>query len=225
VRRIEVVLFIALASFGASARLFAQTAADVSRVEISAGVRWIGSLDLASVPANETTLGGGQRALFDSTTTLDRSFGGTVTVGVRLSQLIRVEGSAVYSPTQLITRVTDDTEGAPDTAISAPVTQILVEGGVVATPPPWRTRHVSPFVTAGIGYLRQLNDGRTLVETGGSYYVGGGLYYVRTSTRPGRVKATGLRADVRALGLHHGVAPDSDWRAAPAITATFFMRF
>ena len=174
-RRIEVVLFIALASFGASARLFAQTADDVSRVEISGGVRWIGSLDLASVPANETTLGG-QRALFDSTTTLDRSFGGTVTAGVRLSQLIRVEGSAVYSPTQIITRVSDDTEGAPDTAITAPVTQILVEGGVVATPPPWRTRHVSPFVTAGIGYLRQLNDGRTLVETGGSYYVGGGLY-------------------------------------------------
>jgi len=225
VRRNQVVLLAVLACFSASASLFAQTTDDVSRVEISGGVRWIGSLDLASIPGNETTLGGGQRALFDSTTTLDRSLGGTVTVGVRLWQLIRLEGAAVYSPTQLITLVSDDTEGAPDTTITAPVTQILVEGGVLATPPPWRTRHVSPFITGGIGYLRQLNDGRTLVETGTSYYVGGGLYYMRAPARPGRVKATGVRVDVRALAFKDGVAPDSDWRAAPGITATFFMRF
>ena len=176
------------------------------------GFRWIGSVDLASVPANETTLGGGSRALFNSATMLDQSFGGTATVGVRLSQLIRVEGAVVFSPTQLSTRITEDAEGVPDTTITSPVTQILVEGGVLAQPRRWRTRHVSPFVVAGLGYLRQLNDGRTLVETGSSYYVGGGLYYVRTAARPGRVKATGVRADVRALVLHDGVAPDSDWR-------------
>ena len=170
-------------------------------------------------------MGGGSRALFDSATTLDQSFGGTVTVGVRVSQLIRIEGAVVYSPTQLSTRITDDTEGVPDTTITAPVSQILVEGGVLALPPRWRTRHVSPFAEAGLGYLRQLNDGRTLVETGGSYYVGGGLYYVRTSARPGRVKATGVRGDVRALVLHNGVAEDSDWRPTAAITATFFVRF
>jgi len=224
VRRSLQVLFAALVFLGAAVTLSAQSN-DNSRVEVSGGFRWIGSLDLASVPANETTAGGGSRALFNSTTTLDHSFGGTATVGVRLSQLIRVEGAVVFSPTQLSTRITGDTEGAPDTTITAPVTQILVEGGVLVQPQRWRTRHVSPFVVAGLGYLRQLNDGRTLVETGGSYYAGGGLYYVRTAARPGRVKATGVRADVRALVLHDGVAPDSDWRSTGAITATFFMRF
>ena len=223
-RRSLQVLLAALVFVGAAITSSAQPN-DVSRVEVSGGFRWIGSLDLASVPANETTLGGGSRALFDSATTLDQSFGGTVTVGVRVSQLIRIEGAVVYSPTQLSTRITDDTEGVPDTTITAPVSQILVEGGVLALPPRWRTRHVSPFAEAGLGYLRQLNDGRTLVETGGSYYVGGGLYYVRTSARPGRVKATGVRGDVRALVLHNGVAEDSDWRPTAAITATFFVRF
>ena len=223
-RRSLQVLLAALSVFGAAVNVSGQSF-DNSRVEVSGGFRWIGSLDLASVPANETTLGGGSRALFDSTTTLDQSFGGTVSVAVRLSQLIRVEGAFVFSPTQLSTRITDDTEGVPDTTITSPVTQLLVEGGVLAQPGRWRARHVSPFVTAGLGYLRQLNDGRTLVETGGSYYVGGGLYYVRTSARPGRVKATGVRADLRALVFHDGVAPDSDWRPAPAITATFFIRF
>jgi len=224
VRRSLQVLLAALAFFGANVTLSAQSV-DTSRVEVSGGFRWIGPLDLASVPANESTLGGGSRALFDSTTTLEESFGGTVTVGVRLSQLIRVEGAFVFSPTQLSTRISDDTEGVPDTTVTSPVTQILVEGGVLAQPGRWRTRHVSPFATAGLGYLRQLNDGRTLVETGGSYYAGGGLYYVRTSASPERVKATGVRADVRALVFHDGVAPDSDWRPAAAITVTFFIRF
>ena len=218
------ILLAAIACVGASTTVSAQTG-DPSRVEISGGIRWIGPLDLADVPANETTLGGGQRALFESTTTLDHSLGGTVTVGLRLSQTFRVEGAAVFSPTQISTRVTADTEGAPDTTITAPVTQILIEGGALVLPPRWRTRHVSPFVTGGLGYLRQLNDGRTLVETGTSYYAGGGLYYVRASSRPRRVTATGVRADVRALVLRDGVAPDSDWRSALAITATFFMRF
>ena len=121
-RRSLQVLLAALAFFGAAVNLSAQSI-DSSRVEVSGGFRWIGSLDLASVPANETTLGGGSRALFDSTTTLDQSYGGTVSVGVRLSQLIRVEGAFVFSPTQLSTRITDDTEGVPDTTITSPVTQ------------------------------------------------------------------------------------------------------
>ena len=223
-RRSLQVLLAALVFSGAAVTVSAQSN-DNSRVEVSGGFRWIGPIDLASVPANETTAGGGSRALFDSATTLDQSFGGTVTVAVRLSQLIRVEGAVVFSPTQLSTRITDDAEGVPDTTITSPVSQILVEGGVLAQPRQWRTRHVSPFVTGGLGYLRQLNDGRTLVETGSSYYVGGGLYYVRTPARPGRVKATGVRADLRALVLHNGVAPDADWRPAAAVTATFFMRF
>jgi hypothetical protein len=105
------------------------------------------------------------------------------------------------------------------------VQQLLVEGGVLLQAASSRTRPFSPFLTTGVGYLRHLNDGRTLVETGSAYYVGGGLYYVRAASRPRRLKATGLRADVRALFMHKGVAPDSDWRPAPAVTAAFFVRF
>ena len=139
--------------------------------------------------------------------------------------MLRAEAALVYSPTQLITRITADAEGVADTDVTAPVTQFIIEGGLLAQPRQWRTRRFAPFATGGIGYLRQLNDGRTVVETGRTYYVGGGLYYVRTSASPRRVKAIGLRTDARALILKDGVAPDSEARTTPAVTATLFVRF
>ena len=195
------------------------------RIEVSGGVRWIGEMGLGAAAANESTPGGGTRPLFNSVTTLDGSVGGAAALGVRLSRLLRAELAFAYSPTHISSRVTSDAEGVADVTVREPVTQLTVEGGVLAQPGRWRTRRLQPFLTAGIGYLRQLNDGRTLVQSGQSYYVGGGLYYVRASARPGRLKSTGVRVDLRALILHGGVLPDQSAGAAPAIAAAVFARF
>jgi hypothetical protein len=208
---------------GAATSANAQQA--VSRIEVSGGIRYIGPIAFGGVPANETAVGGGTRALFDTETQLDGSVGGTAIVGVRLSRILRAEGAFAFNRTALSTRVTADTEGVADITITAPVTQLLVEGGVLVQPPQWQQGALSPFITAGLGYLRQLNDGRTLVETGRATFVGGGLYYVRASTRARRVKATGLRADVRGQIMRDGVAPDSDSRVALAVSAAVFARF
>jgi hypothetical protein len=214
-----------LALGGVAASASAQPADNNWRIEVAGGGRFIGPIAFGGVAANESTLGGGSRALFDSRTTLDRSVGGVATIGVRLSQMLRAEGTVGFNRTTLSTRITSDAEGVSDVTITAPVAQLLIEGGVLAQPAQWRMGRASPFITAGLGYLRQLNDGRTLVETGQSVYVGGGLYYVRASSHPRRLKATGLRADVRAQIMRDGVAPDSDARPALAVTATAFARF
>jgi hypothetical protein len=199
--------------------------ADRSRLELSGGIRWIGPVDFGGVRANETTLGGGTRSLFASDTTLDGSLGATGIVGVRLSRVLKAEFAVVYNPSSLSTRISSDAEGAADVTVDAPVSQFLGEAGLVVQPASWQRRRLAPFVTGGIGYLRQLNDGRTLVETGMSSYVGGGLYYVRTSAHPRRLKATGVRIDLRALVLRDGVAPDDKMRKTPAVTAGVFARF
>ena len=198
---------------------------DRGRIEVSIGIRWIGAVKFGDVPARETTPGGGTLALFKSSTRLDRSVGGTTTLGVRLSRVLRAELALAYNPTGISSRVMSDAEGVADVTVSEPVTQLLLEGGVLVQPRRWQHGRMRPFLTAGIGYLRQLNDGRTLVQTGQSGYVGGGLYYVRATARPGRLKATGVRADVRALILRDGVVPEHSGRAAPAVTATVFARF
>ena len=195
------------------------------RFEVSAGARWVGPIAFGTSAATETTFGGGKRTLFESSSQLDASIGGSVGVGVQLTRGLRAEVSVAYSPTGLSTRISGDVEGVADLTVKAPVTQFLVEGGLQARPARWAHGRLSPFVTGGMGYLRQLNDGRTLVETGRAWYFGGGLYYERAATHPRRLKATGVRADLRALVLRDGVAPDDTWRGAPAITASVFARF
>lgn len=218
---------LALAALGlcvaSASPLFAQERP--GRIEVSGGVRWIGPVHFGTVDVNELALGGAPRALFRSTTTLDGSIGAVATAGVRLTSMLRAELGVAYNPTHLTSRITADAEGAADTSANEPVTQFLVEGGLILQPQRWRRGRLAPFVTGGVGYLRQLNDGRTLVETGRAYYVGGGMYYERASRRAGRVKATGLRVDVRALLMQDGVAPVAGSHRAPALTATWFARF
>ncbi len=202
----------------------AQTPA-TGRFEVSTGARWVGAIAFGTTPATETSFGGGRRTLFESSTQLDRSIGGSIGLGVRLTRALLAEVAAVYNPTGLSTRITGDVEGVENLTVKAPVAQFLFEAGVQARPARWRRGHVSPFVTVGVGYLRQLNDGRTLAETGRAWYLGGGLSYERAATQLRRLKATGIRADLRALVLRDGVAPDDAWRGAPAITAAVFARF
>lgn len=181
---------------------------------------------IAEVAATETTAGGGSRTIFSTETTLKGSVGGAVSVGVRLSSMFAVEGGASVNPTHLTTRVTDDIEQAPDVSASERVTQVLAEGGVLVSP--WKRRpssRLSPFVIAGLGYVRHLNEGRTLVETGSELYAGAGLYYERASARESRLKSTGVRLDARATVLRGAIAPDTGGHVAAAITAAVFVRF
>lgn len=214
------------------ATAFALGSADVqaqtpgaARLELSAGAGWIGAVSFGPTDATETTFGGGTRTLFKSSSQLDPSVGGRIGVGVRLSRALQAEFTTVYNPTGLSTRISGDVEGAADVTVKAPVTQFLFEGGLLVQPGRWRRGRLSPYAVAGLGYVRQLNDGRTLVETGRAWYLGGGLYYERAATHPSRVKATGVRADLRALVLRGGVAPDATRRGTPAITASVFARF
>jgi hypothetical protein len=84
---------------------------------------------------------------------------------------------------------------------------------------------VLPFVTMGAGYLRQLHDAKTLVETGQTYHVGGGAKLAMVSRMDGRLKEIGLRMEARACIRSGGVALDDRAHAAAAITAALFARF
>lgn len=223
-RRCRAALFV-LACLSAAATAHAQSAAP-GRVTLAGGVRWIGPTAIADVAATQTTPGGGSRTIFNTETRLNSSAGASVTVGVRLTPAISVEGGAAFNQTRLTTTVTDDIEQASQTTASERVGQILAEGGVLLTP--FRRRSPArfrPFVIAGVGYVRHLNEGRTLVETGSEFYAGGGLYYERASARASRVKSSGVRLDARATVLRGGIAPGTGGHVAAAVSAAVFARF
>lgn len=218
-----VVLVLAFCSACAVPAAFAQ--APAGRVEVSGGAGWVGAMAYPSVASEQVTNGGGRRLAFNTRTTLDASVGPSVSVGVRLSRLLTIEGGLLYSPTSVTTAITNDVEGVPNTSVEAAVTQYLFEGGLVARLDRWRVGRLAPYVTGGAGYVRQLYEDRVLLETGQALYAGGGLYYERSSSPRSALKATGFRADVRALVMRDGVAPDSRNHVAPRVTVSFFARF
>ncbi|MFN7981630.1 MAG: hypothetical protein U0Q11_07205 [Vicinamibacterales bacterium] len=220
-------LFIAACAFGLSAAtprpLLAQ--ARSGRLEVSAGVRMNGPFTIASADAEENAPNGGSRPLFATQTRLGRSLFVTAGVSARVSAALHAEFNAGYGSGDLTTKVTADAEPIADVSVSAPMTQLLAEAGLRMQPQRWKRRTWTPFVSAGVGYLRQMYAGRTLIESGSDAYAGGGLYYERTSAHPRRLKATGLRLDLRGYVMRGGIASGTALRAAPAVLASAFARF
>jgi len=195
------------------------------RFEVAAGTRWIGRTRLGTLDATETGSGGARFRLFSTESDLEAAIGPEARVGVRLTRLLQAEASMFYSTAQLSTRISSDVEGGEPVRVTEPVKQFLIEGAIVAHLTRWRLgRWGVPYVAAGAGYLRQLHE-ETLIETGQSYHVGGGLNCLLKTWGGGRAKAVGVRADARAGVRVKGVAFDDRLHVAPTFGASLFLRF
>jgi len=207
-------------------RANAQTSGPRSRVEIGAGLLWAGSLPLGARPATETTSPGGTSVLFNSSSQLSGAAGLSGRIGVRVTRSLVVEGDASYLKPQVRVSLSGDAESAP------PITAIeSVEQYTFGAKALWylaRGRspsRLAPFAMAGGGYLRQLHEQATLVETGRFFQIGGGVSAM-LATRPHfHTKGAGLRFDVSALIRSQGVAFDDEAKTSPAAGVSVFVRF
>ncbi|MFB3853120.1 MAG: hypothetical protein ACE148_04770 [Vicinamibacterales bacterium] len=84
---------------------------------------------------------------------------------------------------------------------------------------------VIPFVHAGGGYLRELHDGNLAIDTGQTYFGGGGVHYYLTTRRRGLVTGMAVRADVRLCFQQEGYSFDGSGRAFPAAGAALVVSF
>ena len=82
-----------------------------------------------------------------------------------------------------------------------------------------------PFVTGGVGHLRQMHEERTLSRPGCTISVGGGVKWLLFARPRGLVNAIGVRVDARAVVRTKGVAFDDGGHASPAVGASAFVRF
>jgi hypothetical protein len=152
-------------------------------------------------------------------------------VAWHLSRAFAVEGTFGMARTHLRTSITNDFEQAPPVTSTSRLTQYTIEAGLLWQPGGLRFAHgrVRPFVSGGGGYLRQLHDGATLVETGRSAFAGGGVKVPLREAkgpRPSRLKTVGLRADVRVNFTHGGFDVDRDaWRTYPSLSGGVFVCF
>jgi len=203
-----------------------QTVPLPGRFEVAAGGLWAAPVSMGAADATETAPNGTRFRLFSSESSFASAIGFEGRVGVRLSRALQLEGSASHAAPTLRTRIRSDAEGIPDLTLAETVNQWTIEAALVAHLARWRfgTRSV-PFLSAGVGFLRQLHEGGTLVDTGRTYQGGGGVSVLLKRAGDGRLKSAGLRVGARGAVRTGGATFDHRVRFAPLADVSIFLRY
>jgi hypothetical protein len=195
-----------------------------ARFEIGGGARWLGSTDAGSVDAIETGNGAGPVTLFQTESSFKGKVGIELRAGIKVAGPFRVETAFAYHAAELAVAVSSDREDAASIAAIENLRHFQIEGGLMFQPDRWRLGRTRFFASGGGGYLRDLHERQTLVETGWSTYVGGGLLHPLTE-RPPRLTMIGLRLEARLLTLTGAALLDDRVHTTPAVAASLFVRF
>jgi hypothetical protein len=197
--------------------------AQPGRVELAGGVRMVGTTSFPAVAVVEATPNGGERTVFVTRTRIEPSVSPEVRVGVALSRLLVAEAALSVGNATLATTIDDDVEVGSSVTVRESLRQYLVEGGLRVSLGGAQRRWL-PFVSFGGGYLRQLHEGRTLVDTGRTVYVGAGArVFLRSPQSQG--PSSGLRFDLRGTLVMGGISVDDSNRGLPGVHASYFLRF
>jgi len=201
-------------------------AASPFRVEVGIGVSWMGREPIGARAATETTGAGGTSPLFNTSSELAGAAGVDGRIGVRLSRSLVAEAEASYLKPQLRIAISSDAEGAAAVTASETIQQFTIGGNIRwMLPGRWWSPRLTPFALGGGGYLRQLHDQGTLLETGRFYQLGAGVETLLASGRRFHTRGVGARADLRALLRSNGVAFDGGSKVSPAAGVSAFVRF
>jgi hypothetical protein len=200
----------------AGAQMLGRDVPHAGTFEVSAGVQSTGSYDFGSSLADETrnpTTGPDPLTLFQGDSSFGRGNGFFARVGIFLRPRIEVEGGVQATRPSLIVRTSGDFESAPDTTIESPLTEYVVDGSLLYH---FGRGAFVPFAFGGGGYLRQVLEDASIVETGSEFHGGAGVKYWF-----GHARRLGIRAEGRASSRSGGVSLDgsSKRRFAPTFSA------
>lgn len=193
---------------------------------IAGGLIWAGGYPIgdsaAALRSNATGATPPPFTLFRADTSVDAATGAEVRAGVAVTPSFTIEGGFTVSRPSLTVMLSDDAEASPTTLDAERLSQLTIDAGLVwQLPRPVLGGKLRPFVSGGGGYLRQLYDEQTLVETGRIVYAGGGArYWLRGGD--GSRRAVGLRGDVRAMWRTDGVNFEEKTRVGPTVSLMLF---
>lgn len=155
----------------------------------------------ASMLTNQVPTGS-PTALFTTSSAIGAATTVEGRLGVRLTRAWWIEAGLAYGTPDLEVDVAGDVEGVPAVSITTPLTQLIADVSVQYR---WNGRRVTPFVSAGGGYLRQLDEPRTTAETGAVFQAGGGVRVAIAPGSRGFARRLALRGDARMVWLRDGV--------------------
>lgn len=192
--------------------------------EAAAGAVWFSGADLGSSEATLETPGGGDFVLFRTKTSLDPGPGVAATVTFFATERVAIEAGFSYARPGVSTRVTGDAEDGPAVTASIGLQQYLIEGSAR-----WYLARsfgkLRPFLRAGAGYMRQLDEQSAHVETGRAFHAGAGVDRAFVERGQGRVRRIGIRLDARLVARSGGIDVEDATRLGGAAGALIFVGF
>ena len=186
---------------------------------------WLGGSGFGGADANLRTRTGGDYLLFTTDSRLASTPALEARVSYALTRRFAVEGRFGFSRPDLRTSISGDVEGAPPIDVAERIDQYTFEGALVVMLPGLRFTSLVPFVSGGAGYLRQLHEGRTLVEEGVLYHIGGGVKHSLFARQRRFIKAAGFRGDVRLHVVTGGIELAESARTHVAALGGFLVTF
>jgi hypothetical protein len=221
-------LAIGLLSLAASP---ARAQSPTPRVELTGAIFLAGGAHFGTQKATLTGNDPGNPGftLFSTTTTLGAAVGPEARLGVALTRALSVEGAFSWARQTLDTRITGDTENAPDTTATLPLSTMSIDGDAVVrlTSTGFAGGKGIPFVLAGGGYFQQADDHQVQVASGGYFEAGGGAKYVIWQRAKGFPRRLALRGDGRLVVRSNAFDPNgagsshTTWAVTAGMSAGF----
>lgn len=196
------------------------------RVVIEGGVVWSGSYDVGDINAELRSNAAGSTpppfTWFSASSKVESVASIGARVGFTLTPTLAIEGGGVFGMPRVAVTITGDAETNRQHLEGEQLRQYLLDGALVWHLPGRLGPRVRPFVVGGAGYLRQLHEERTLVETGQVYYAGvGARYWIRGGS--GTARSLGLRGDLRANLRRGGIDFEDKARVYPTASLLLFV--
>ena len=219
-------IMLVLFATAASAQTFDSPAPRLHHATISGGASWTGTYAVggsnATLRTNATGATPTPFTLFSTSSTVDHAAGVLVRAGFALTRSITIEGGGSFSEPSLATHISQDPEQAAPADASEQLHQFVIDAGIVWSLPLHLGSRTRLFASGGGGYLRQLHEHRTLVETGSVYYAGTGVN-VWLHGGHGPTRSLGLRGDARMNWRRSGIEFDDKTRAFPTLSLVLFV--
>ena len=197
-----------------------------AQVTVSGGASWLGGHPIGSATAQLRTNAPGASpppfTLLSVDARIAPSVAGEARVGVAITPRLTVEGGAVFGRRRMPLSISGDPEAAPQELEGESLHHYVFDAGLAWELRRPRRPRLRTFVVGGAGYLRQLHQDRTLIESGQLYYAGGGAkYWLRH--RPDSSRSLGLRGDVRLNVRRKGIDFENKARLYPSLSLSLFM--
>jgi hypothetical protein len=179
--------------------------------EIDVGGSWQARVPLGATSAPLTGNQGAPTVdLFDVNSEIDAFPSLEARLAFHVTRAFAVEGGFRYARPELETRITQDFEDAPDITAVSRFSQYAFELNGVLHLNGLRFGKSVPFIFGGGGYLRELHEGREVVETGQLFQAGVGIKQLLRRASRGLIRSLGVRADARFCGRRQGVELEDD---------------